>query len=195
MNRVLFSLILCCLFFIFIQMVIKRQTDKSNNSNYVVLRKYDGFEVRSYPELFVATTKLASSDYDGNSAEGFRRIANFIFGGNDRNQKIAMTSPVLMDMKDSVEMSFIMPEGIEELNAPKPDNTGVYLEKRPAKTVAVLTFGGWASTNKILEKKEELLQLLNKHQLKYSGIITYMGYNPPYQVVDRRNEVAVSIEW
>ena len=194
MNRIFLILILAFLFFIFAQIVIKNNSDKTNESNYVVLAKYEGFEIRSYPELFVAKTKLHYSGYDGNSGEGFRTIAGFIFGGNDQNQKIAMTSPVLMDMNDSVEMAFIMPPNINEENVPRPSNKSIRLEKRQARTVAVLTFSGWANSKKIAEKEKELLHLLKEQNIVYSGNITYMGYNPPYQVLDRRNEVAITVE-
>lgn len=194
MNRLFLIILLAFLFFIFAQIVIKHNTDKTNEPDYTVLLKYDGFEIRSYPELFVATTKLATSGYDGNSSEGFRKIASYIFGGNDKNMKIAMTSPVLMDMKDSVEMSFIMPNNINEENAPTPLNENVLIEKRKSRTVAVLTFSGWANSKKIAEKEQELIKMLQKENINYSGNITYMGYNPPYQVIDRKNEVAIEVQ-
>ena len=58
--------------------------------HYEVTSKHDGFEVRCYSEMIIATTSVCS-DYRGSTSSGFRRIANYIFGGNDKEMKIAMT--------------------------------------------------------------------------------------------------------
>ena len=99
--------------------------------------------------MYVAKTKLTGSSYENNSSKGFRRIAGFIFGGNDKQQQISMTSPVIMDMNESVEMSFIMPEEITPSNVPEPNNSDVTLGIRPKQIVAVLSFDGWASSEKL----------------------------------------------
>ena len=36
-------------------------------------------------------------------------LAGYIFGGNDREQKIAMTSPVVMEMDSTMTMKFLVP--------------------------------------------------------------------------------------
>ena len=117
---------------------MKSYSKNSVKAEYTVLKKYSEFEIREYPEMFVAKTKLSGSSYENNSSKGFRRIAGFIFGGNNKQQQISMTSPVIMDMKESVEMSFIMPEGVTAANVPDPNNTDVVLELRPKQIVAVL---------------------------------------------------------
>ena len=128
-------LILSCIFAIS-QLVLKNYSKNIVNAEYTVLKKYSEFEIREYPEMFVAKTKLSGDSYDNNSSKGFRRIAGFIFGGNNKQQQISMTSPVIMDMKESVEMSFIMPEGITPSNVPHPNNADVVLELRPKQIVA-----------------------------------------------------------
>jgi hypothetical protein len=59
---------------------------------YQVISEYNGFEIRRYNEMIIATTSVRS-DYKGSTSSGFRRIANYIFGGNDKEMKIAMTCP------------------------------------------------------------------------------------------------------
>ena len=61
---------------------------------YKVVSEYDDFEIRHYSEMIIATTSVRS-DYKGATSSGFRRIANYIFGGNDKEMKIAMTGPVI----------------------------------------------------------------------------------------------------
>jgi hypothetical protein len=175
--------------------MVKTSTDNSIERDYTVLKKFDGFEIRKYPSLYVATTKLSSSGYDGNSSEGFRKVAGFIFGANDKNQKIAMTSPVIMDMKDSVEMSFIMPSTITPKNVPTPSNSAVQLKYREEQVVAILSFGGWANSSKIAIKEKELIALLKENNISFDGDVSYLGYNPPYQVINRKNEISIQVKF
>ena len=97
-------LFLTGLLFVFLQFVVKKNADSSERESYMVLKKYENFEIRKYSEMYVASTQMGSSGYENNSSTGFRRIAGYIFGSNESNQKIAMTSPVIMEMKDSVEI-------------------------------------------------------------------------------------------
>lgn len=195
MNRYLLTLLLIIAVFLFTQLAIKRSTLSSENKDYIVVERFEKFEIRNYPEIYVAKTILSTSGYDGNSSAGFRRVAGYIFGANDKQLKIAMTSPVLMDMKDSVEMSFIMPQDIDSSNAPNPNNSSVKLEFRPEQKVAVLKFSGWASSKKLAQKEKELLSLLKQNNIDYTGDITYLGYNPPYQVIDRKNEISIKVNY
>jgi hypothetical protein len=69
----------------------------------------------------------------------------------------------------------------------------VYQEKVKGSKMAVIQFGGWASDEKIEKKKSELIQILKDNQITFEGPFLYMGYNPPYQLVNRRNELAVRV--
>ncbi|MDG1147504.1 MAG: heme-binding protein [Crocinitomicaceae bacterium] len=195
MNRIILAIVLLIMFFLFAQIMVNSSTDKSIKRDYKVLKKFEGFEIRKYPSLYVATTKLSSSGYDGNSSEGFRKVAGFIFGANDKNQKIAMTSPVIMDMKDSVEMSFIMPSSITPKNVPTPSSSAVQLKHREEQVVAILSFGGWANSSKIAIKEKELIALLKENNISFDGDLSYLGYNPPYQVINRKNEISIQVKF
>ncbi len=194
MNRILILIGLLGVVFVFMQIVLKKNTDKVTEESYTVVKKFDNFEIRKYPELFVASTLMDSSGYENNSNNGFRTVAGYIFGGNEKSQKIAMTSPVIMDLSDSVEMSFIMPNEVTAQNAPNPSDTSVQLKTRPGETLAVIRFSGWASSQKLKSKTDELIGYLKKQKIDFYGDPIYMGYNPPYQVVDRRNEIAIRVK-
>jgi hypothetical protein len=64
--------------------------------------------------LVVAKTSLASNSFNGAGSDGFRSIAGYIFGGNNKNQKIAMTAPVVMNLGDSASMNFVMPSAYKK---------------------------------------------------------------------------------
>jgi hypothetical protein len=42
---------------------------------------------------------------------------------------------------------------------------------------------------------EKLLNLLKEKGITPLGNPRYLGYNPPYQLVGRRNEIIISVEW
>ena len=59
---------------------------------YELIKKSGSFEIRKYAPMVVARTQV-SSGYSEATSRGFRRIANYIFGGNDASIEIAMTAP------------------------------------------------------------------------------------------------------
>lgn len=56
-----------------------------------LLDQFGAVEIRHYEPTIQAQTILAS---DAATTSGFRRLAGYIFGGNDRGMEIAMTAPV-----------------------------------------------------------------------------------------------------
>lgn len=161
---------------------------------YKVQKRFKNFEIRYYPELVIASTKIANNTYENSSSQGFRTIAGYIFGGNEENLKISMTSPVRMDMSDSIEMSFYMPSQFTLNNLPKPSSNNVVLTKQESQVVAAIQFSGWANSKKINDAFNELKQQLDLNNIAYKNKCTYLGYNPPYQIVNRKNEVIVQLK-
>jgi len=62
-----------------------------------VVKKEEGFEIRFYPKATFATIRSSISNYKQVSSSGCRKLAGYIFGGNDQNKSIAMTAPVRME--------------------------------------------------------------------------------------------------
>lgn len=69
------------------------------------------------------------------------------------------------------------------------------IEKTRDEYVAVIKFSGYASDNAIKKQSEKLHKLLIENGMEYYGYFRYLGYNPPYQFINRRNEVIVSVKW
>lgn len=159
--------------------------------NYKILKTIDEVEIRLYPSMLVAKTSLADKSFDNQGSNGFRTIAGYIFGGNENNQKIAMTSPVVMNMGDSSSMYFVMPKEYKMEDLPKPNSKQVVISEVSAKTLAVVSYGGYSSDKKIEEHIRKLSKILTKNGLKTKGDFMYMGYNAPWDVINRRNEVAI----
>lgn len=162
---------------------------------YQVIKSFGKVEIRKYPNLILAQTKLGSSEYKSSGNNGFRTVANYIFGGNSKQQKIAMTAPVIMNMGDSASMSFVMPAEYEMNDLPKPASDQVQIRKQESKTLAVLRFGGYSDDEKIQKYAERLEDVLIENKIKVKSALLYMGYNAPWDVVNRRNEVAFEVEF
>ena len=163
---------------------------------YRLVSSAKDYEIRYYPPAMLATVYSTANSYRQISTPGFRTLAGFIFGGNDSNSKIAMTSPVHMDINDSVSaMSFVMPSKYDEQSLPLPRDSRVKLEKSRAEYVAVLRFGGYANDAKIARYSGKLRSALEKNGISYYGNFRFLGYNPPFQFIGRKNEIIVSVNW
>ena len=163
--------------------------------NYKVIKTLGDVEIREYPQMILAQTKLGGKRYDTNGNNGFGVVANYIFGGNQQKQKIAMTAPVIMNMSDTdASMSFVMPSQYQLSELPSPNSTAVSLVSQDSMTLAVLRFGGFSSDEKIAKHAQILTEVLEKNNIRTKGSLLFMGYNAPWDVINRRNEVAFQID-
>jgi hypothetical protein len=170
--------------------------NKTEEQKYTVILKEKDFEIRFYPSATVATINSDAKTYKDLSGPGFRTLAGYIFGGNETNTSISMTAPVHMDINDSVSsMSFVMPSSYNEENLPKPNDPNVLIQKTADEYVAVIRFGGFASDKDLVFYSDKLHEILKEKGITSYGNARFLGYNPPFQLVDRRNEIIVSVNW
>lgn len=170
--------------------------NRTEQQAYRVIKQLNEIEIRYYPEAVLATVYTNAQNYRELSGKGFNTLAGYIFGGNQENEKITMTAPVHMNMQNGKSsMSFVMPSKYSLEDLPKPNNAYVQLGKSPAEYVAVIRFGGWANDQKIREYSKILEKSLEANKISHKGNFRYLGYNPPYQVSGRRNEIIVTINW
>jgi hypothetical protein len=163
---------------------------------YQVVKVYDSFEVRFYPSATIASINSNAKTYKDLGSSGFRKLANYIFGGNKDNKNIAMTAPVYMDINDSQSnMSFVMPNNYNSKNLPNPNDSSISIKETESVYVAVIKFSGFTSDSKIKEYTDKLKKQLLEKQISFYGNFNYLGYNPPFQVINRRNEILVNINW
>ena len=184
------------LLIVLLQSFIIMLTNKTEEQKYRIVQKYKDFEIRFYPPATFATISSNAKTYKDLSGPGFRKLAGYIFGGNEINAKISMTSPVQMDINDSVStMSFVMPSAYTKDKLPKPNDPTVNIETTAEEYVAVIKFGGYASDEDLKFYSEKLKNLLNENEITSFGNYRFLGYNPPFQFIGRRNEIIVSVEW
>ncbi len=163
---------------------------------YKIIKKDKEFEIRLYPAATMASISIEVKTYRELSSSGFRKLASFIFGGNQSNKNIAMTTPVYMAINDSIStMSFVMPSNFNEENLPKPNDSSITIKTTAEEYIAAIQFGGYANDDKIKTYASKLESALNASGVEYFGNFRFLGYNAPYQFIGRRNEIIVSVRW
>jgi len=175
------------------QFYLSRSTQQTEQHSYKVIKKFDKFEIRKYDAALFSSVKLNKKGYKESSSEGFRILAGYIFGDNEANEKIAMTSPVVLELGDTTKMMFMVPKNYNLKNLPNPKNSKIVFEKEEEKIIAAIRFDGWANDEKIEKYKTILRNELVKEKLNYINKFSFLGYNPPFEVMNRRNEVVVEL--
>ena len=182
----------------------------SDEPDYQVLNDYGKIQIRHYPALVVAETEVMA-DYPESSNQAFRRLAGYIFGKNQKQQKIsmtapviqqqpaetlAMTTPVLQQRSGSVwKMVFVLPKDYSLATAPVPLDKAVVIKEMPAQKVAVIRYSGSLTEQGIDKKSEELTKWLSQQGYKAISIPRSAAYDPPWTLpLLRRNEVHIDIE-
>ncbi len=183
---------------------------------YSVMSKDGAIEIREYAPHIVAETKV-SGEQEKAISDGFRAIADYIFGNNTASakvamtapvlqqpaekpvtssQKIAMTAPVLQHTEESGNwvVQFVMPKEYTKATLPKPNNPAVTLVEVKTKRIAVIQFSGMAGEDSLREHTAELEAYMTSHGLKARSKASYAFYNPPWTLPFlRRNEVMMEI--
>ena len=180
--------------FVVIQLFALKSQRNIETYPYVINKKFNTFEIRSYEETLFTSVKLSTTGYKNSSSKGFSILAGYIFGGNERNEKISMTSPVAMTLEDSMTMMFMVPKDLKKEMLPKPNQSLIEFKEEPAKTVAAISFSGWANDKKIEKYKQKLKSALDAEGIAYTDRFYFLGYNAPYEVFNRKNEVIVELQ-
>lgn len=184
------------LVFVLFQSIVIMASNKTEEQKYTVLLKEKDFEIRFYPAATFATIESKANNYKDLASPGFRKLAGYIFGSNETATQISMTSPVHMDVNDTLStMSFVMPSTYNKTNLPTPKDASVKIQEVPDEFAAAIRFGGYANDDKMKYYSQKLSNILAQKGIKTIGHFKFLGYNPPYQFLGRRNEIIVSIEW
>lgn len=165
------------------------------SAEYSVLESDGNFELRSYPELMLATTSMGTRIQGDDGS--FGRLFQYISGGNDAKQKVAMTTPVFME-PDSADangqMSFVVPKKLAESKIPEPTHGQVQITKRPAGKFAVVRFNGRLNSKSRDQQLSNLQSWVEAKGYETTGEAEFAGYDPPWTPGPlRRNEILIRI--
>jgi hypothetical protein len=88
-----------------------------------------------------------------------------------------------------------MPKKYNDKALPTPNDPQIEIKQSNPEYVAVISFGGYASDEKIKMHYEQLSAMLKERKIEEKGGYNFLGYNAPFQFVGRTNEVIIPIEW
>ena len=178
-------------------------------AQYTVVETKNSIEIRDYAPKIIAQADVSGERKEAIS-DGFRIIADYIFGNNISSQKVAMTAPVMQQQQSEKiamtapvmqaggdnqwQVAFVMPDEYTMGTLPKPNNEHVKLIEVPAKRFAVIRFKGLAGEESLNVHSEKLGAYIKGHNLNAISAPIYAFYNPPWTLpFMRRNEVMIEI--
>ncbi|CAF1191904.1 unnamed protein product [Didymodactylos carnosus] len=176
--------------------------------SYDIITKTNIYEIRQYQkQLWARNTYHVSpnTDFFQDTAKGFQPLFQYISGLNEKQQKIAMTAPVVTKQNtggNHVErhMAFIMsPSIFTSLNQlPQPIDQRVKLiEVDNDQRLACIRFSGNMYSDTIAQKEQELRKAVEQDGVKVEpkkDQIQYFDYNPPWTLAqERRNEICIIV--
>jgi hypothetical protein len=180
---------------------------------YEVILDEANKEIRYYDSYIVAKTTV-KGEFKEAQGTAFRILAGYIFGDNEKKQKIAMTAPVVQEPTAGSEkipmtapviqrpsqegwvMRFMMPSAYKIEDLPTPKDRRVRFETVPAKYIAVIRYTWFGNESRNERKATELEEWIASLK-EYEPISTpmYAGYDPPWTLpFFRRNEMMIEIK-
>lgn len=190
---------------------------------YQLISEHGNIQIREYNPSIVAEVQVQGEREEAIS-QGFRLLADYIFGNNkveqdiamtapvtqQSGQKIAMTAPVTQRSSQKIEMTapvkqqgsdnawkvnFTMPSKYSMNTLPKPNNEKVTLHQVSSKKYIVIKFSGMGSNKNLALHEKELQEYISKNKIQTLSEPIYAFYNPPWTLAFlRHNEIMIEIK-
>jgi hypothetical protein len=163
---------------------------------YRLERRVGPIEIRRYGARVVAHTDV-DADFTHAFHDGFARLNEYMFGGNETADRIAMTEPVTASPASAGETSGgyrLAVEMPERHEPPRPADPRVRLDTMPVRRVAVLRFHGPIDAATVAQMERRLLEAAARAGLRTQGETSFAAYDPPTTIASlRRNEVWIEL--
>jgi hypothetical protein len=166
---------------------------------YTVSKTYDMLELRTYQPQLVAEV-VVEGERDMAVGQGFRILANYIFGNNIAQKTVAMTTPVAQRPADEKEgkkwvVQFGMPKEYTLDTLPKANDERIKFRITKPSTAAVIQFSGRWNEKNFQENKAQLEQFITGQNLKAIAAPSFAYYDDPFTLPwNRRNEIIILVE-
>ena len=166
------------------------------------------YEIRKYNQNYWVSTNEQTASFEQALKICFYRLFSYIDGENEQKIKIPMTAPVRMKIESFKNQSFAktnfsesfylpfkyQPWSREHARVPNPIDPQVVMEKSEQERFAVLSFGGFVNDQKVVQYASILRDALDVDKIKYDNShYFYAGYDPPYRLVSRHNEIWIKL--
>jgi effector-binding domain-containing protein len=183
---------------------------------YQVVSEQGNIQIREYNPSIVAEVQVQGEREEAIS-QGFRLLADYIFGNNkveqdiamtapvkqQSGQKIAMTAPVTQQSSQKIEMTapvkqqgssdnawkvnFTMPSKYLMNTLPQPNNEKVRLHQVSSKKYIVIKFSGMGFNKNLASHEKELQEYISKNKIQTLSEPIYAFYNPPWTLAFLRH--------
>lgn len=173
----------------------------TEKQKYEVIDVFGEVELRHYPACQVASV-VVSGDSETAGNRGFRPLVQYISGGNQRRESIAMTAPVIQEPvgPNRYEISFVLPSEYQLSDLPDPEDSKVTVHTVPEHHALVYKFAGTWSDNRFIEAERilrnslEALVTSKRLSASVSNEVYIARYDPPWKPgFLRRNEVLIKV--
>ena len=193
-------------FILVLSVLVGAKAMATEKPDYSVVMTEGKFEIREYPSMLLAEVKV-TGDCRHSANRGFRKLAGFIFGDNQPNAKIAMTSPVMQtpksekiamtapvmqtaDKNGAWTVNFMMPSEYSMETLPKPTDSDIKIFKSQPYRMVSIRFSGPENMKSLTKHQAELDVFVTAQGLKIIGGPEYAFYDAPFvPPFLRRNEV------
>eukprot|EP00638_Chattonella_subsalsa_P010547 CAMPEP_0117791880 /NCGR_PEP_ID=MMETSP0948-20121206/9115_1 /TAXON_ID=44440 /ORGANISM="Chattonella subsalsa, Strain CCMP2191" /LENGTH=405 /DNA_ID=CAMNT_0005622007 /DNA_START=19 /DNA_END=1237 /DNA_ORIENTATION=- len=181
--------------------IYSRTPEGLETPSYSVVKSTPKYELRMYGSYSVCSTAMEDEAVEDPfaSGKGFNTLAGYLFGDNEAETAMEMTTPVAIERSSdgSKSMSFILPSQYTPENAPAPKNDNIKLEEvAEGQMVAAVEFPGFATEGEVSRQLETLLTALEEDGITVVAPEEYtiLQYNPPYTIpIFRRNEITLKV--
>ena len=178
--------------------------------SYSVLETEGNFELRNYSSYIVAETNV-EGDFEAVGSEGFRRLADYIGGKNQKKESISMTAPVSQKpASEKIAMTapvsqarengrwriaLMIPSDYTMQTLPTPDDDRIVLREEKEKTVAVIRYSGTWGKKRYENHETKLMDWISTKGWIMAGAPVWARYNPPFiPWFIRRNEILIPVQ-
>ena len=182
----LILLLLCTLSFFTYSKVMAAQEAK-----YEIIIENNIYEVRKYLD------RLAVETITTDQSNSFRKLFNYISGGNQKEQKIEMTTPVTRIEKNGImTMQFYLPKAFDKNNVPIPVRQDLKIVTIEGGHYAVLRYSGRASDSNFIKHKNILEKELLRDNISIISSPIRATYDSPFTLpMNRRNEAMFKVNY
>lgn len=159
---------------------------------YSVVIKEKNIEIRLYEEFNIV---LYENPRDKNANSGFNTLFSYISKGNQKEEKIKMTVPVLEEEKGGLRtLSFVVPSKYSLDDIPAPKSSLIRVDKIEGGYFASIRYSGIPTEKSYESNLDKLVQFLKKKNYNISSQFYRAYYDPPFQLPFlRRNEILVRL--
>ena len=178
-----------------------QQTPELETPKYTTLVRSRDYEIRQYDSYIVCETNTSSSDVT--TGDGFNTLAGFIFGNNEKEEKMNMTTPVYTtspkggDNEGKAKMQFVIEkskyESTKDVPAAGTDN--VAIKEAMGAVCAAMSVPGLPLESDVREVESKLRKALAQDGIEVEEGYELARYNEPFVLPPfRRNEVLIRLK-